>query len=353
MTIHRSSSRSAFTLVELLVVIAIIGILIALLLPAVQAAREAARRTQCANNLKQIVLAAHNYHDTLKKFPITVGWNRDINTGLELGNRAGAFSDKVPLLPYLEQTTVHEKQVWNAEPWDNRSWGGNGNIAGQSQKFPMFVCPSHGNETPGGDQALNTYSIIIGSTPSVWPSRDLAGNVLAGNQNRPNGMISVWGHPTYIGNRDIKMSAVYDGTSNTLYYSEFVPDDGGDRRKFYNVMDWVTCNDVDDCRQACLNQSNAIEPGRRGLRGASWAASWNAFGSGISVTMAPNEPTCHQRNGHTDWMAINHMYTANSFHPGGVNAAMADGSVDFFMETIDIVTWRNLGVRDDGGITEY
>ena len=142
MVIHQTKSRKGFTLVELLVVIAIIGILIALLLPAVQAAREAARRTSCTNNLKQIVLAAHNYHDTLKKLPITVGWNRDINTGIELGNRAGAFSDKVPMLPFLEQSNAHDKQVWNAEPWDNRGWGGNGNIEGQSQKFPMFICPS-------------------------------------------------------------------------------------------------------------------------------------------------------------------------------------------------------------------
>ena len=155
-------------------------------------------------------------------------------------------------------------------------------------------------------------------------------------------MIAPFGHPTWIGNLDRKLASAKDGTSNTLYYSEFVPDDGGTNR-FYHVMDWITCNTVDECRTACLNQTNQIEPGRRGLRGASWAASWNAFGSGISTTMAPNEPTCHQRNGRTDWMGTDHLYTANSNHPAGVVGAKLDGSVDFFRKPLTLLsggTWE-------------
>lgn len=333
------SSRKGFTLVELLVVIAIIGILIALLLPAVQAAREAARRSSCTNNLKQIVLAAHNYHDTLKKFPISVGWNVDPSNGD--WTRRGAFSEKVMLLPYVEQQNAYDKTVFNSDPWDNRGWGGNGNIEGQSQKFPFFICPSAGTETPGGDQGLHTYSVIIGTTPGIWPP----GN---GHNDKANGMLAVFGVPDWLGNQNRKMATALDGTSNTLYYSEFVPDDGGNR-KFYHIRDWISCDSVDECRTACINQTNWIEGGRRGLRGAGWAPAWSAFGSGISCTMAPNENTCHHRNGQSDWMILNSIYTANSNHPAGVNAAVLDGSVNFFAETINVDIWRNYGTINDGG----
>ena len=106
-----SRNRRGFTLVELLVVIAIIGILVALLLPAVQMAREAARRTSCSNNLKQISLASHNYHDTHGRFPITITWARP---GQPLGSSWGCFSDKVFLLPYLEQGPAYERTIFVA-----------------------------------------------------------------------------------------------------------------------------------------------------------------------------------------------------------------------------------------------
>ena len=348
MVLSHPSSRKGFTLVELLVVIAIIGILIALLLPAVQAAREAARRTSCTNNLKQIVLAAHNYHDTLKKLPISVGWNVDPSNGA--WTRRGAFTEKVPLLPFLEQNNVHDQIRFDGEGWTNRGWHDGRNVQSQSQKFPFFVCPSAGTETPGGDQGLHTYSIIAGTTPAIWPHPPFGPN--NGTQDKANGMLAVFGVPSWLGNQHRKLASARDGTSNTLYYSEFVPDDGG-ARKFYNIRDWITCNNVEECRQACLNQTNWIEPGRRGLRGAGWAPSFHAFGSTISTTMAPNEPSCHHRNGRSDWMQIDGIYTANSNHPAGVNGAILDGSVQFIPETIDIVVWRNLGTRHDGGSTSF
>ena len=348
MVTHRTSSRKGFTLVELLVVIAIIGILIALLLPAVQAAREAARRSSCTNNLKQSVLAAHNYHDTLKKLPISVGWNVDPSNGA--WTRNGAFSEKVLLLPFLEQNNAYDVTRFDGEPWTNRGWHNGLNVQSQSQKFPMFICPSAGTETPGGEQGLHTYSIVAGTTPSVWPHPPYGPN--NGVQDKANGMMAVFGVPSWLGNQHRKFANAIDGTSNTIYYTEFVPDDGG-TGKFYHVMDWISCNNVDECRTACLNQTNPIDGGRRGLRGAGWAASWNAFGSCISMTMAPNEPTCHHRNGRSDWMQLDGIYTANSNHPAGVVAARLDGSVEFVPETIDIVVWRNLGARNDGGNTSY
>ena len=214
----------------------------------------------------------------------------------------------------------------------------------------MFICPSAGTTTPGGEQGLHTYSIVVGTTPSVWPHPPHGGPT--GNQDKANGMVSIFGVPPEYCNQYRRMASALDGTSNTLYYAEFVPDDGHNN-KFYHVMDWITCDTVDDCRTACLNQTNQIEGGRRGLRGAGWAVAFTAFGGGISCTMAPNEPTCHHRNGRTDWMVIDGIYTANSHHPAGVNGGLMDGSIQFFPETIDINVWRHLGARNDGKHVEY
>src|SRR5436305_1274395 len=114
--VRRHTAFRAFTLIELLVVIAIIAVLIALLLPAVQQAREAARRTQCKNNLKQIGLAFHNYHDTFNCFPISIGWNPYTN------ERQGAFSDKVYMLPYLDRAAEYNQINWNDFPGDTDGW---------------------------------------------------------------------------------------------------------------------------------------------------------------------------------------------------------------------------------------
>src|SRR5512135_1528420 len=120
--VPNGSRRQAFTLIELLVVIAIIAVLIALLLPAVQQAREAARRSQCKNNLKQIGLAMHNYHDVANCFPVSIGWNQN-------QSRNGAFSDKVMMLPYLDQAPMYNLINYRQDPPpDGIGWfGGNQN----------------------------------------------------------------------------------------------------------------------------------------------------------------------------------------------------------------------------------
>src|SRR6187431_1608878 len=112
----------AFTLVELLVVIAIIGVLVALLLPAVQAAREAARRMQCGNNLKQLTLAMHNYADTYKMFPIAIAWHEQRNSGAQ--ERAEAFSHLAMLLPYIERKPEYDKIDWRLRAYAGDGWNG-------------------------------------------------------------------------------------------------------------------------------------------------------------------------------------------------------------------------------------
>ena len=124
--------RPGFTLIELLVVIAIIAILIALLLPAVQQAREAARRTQCKNNLKQIGLAQHNYADVHGLFPLSVGWN------FTADERRGNFSDKVAMLPFLERSGEFNLRNPNDFPYEAGGWFGSANIQAFGGSLPVF-----------------------------------------------------------------------------------------------------------------------------------------------------------------------------------------------------------------------
>ena len=205
-----------FTLVELLVVIAIIGTLVGLLLPAVQAARESARRSQCFNNLKQISLANQNYHDANQSFPQTITWGPgwDVPGGYD----CYYFSDKVLLLPFLEQSGITR----NLNPKDGGAfhpgWCG-ANSLGLSGRLPIFMCPSNNNTLNGG-QANHTYSRNAG-TPYNPPH--VAGGSRAGWRNH-NGMSATkrkfdWDQG---GTPPIRMGDVSDGTSKTALYSEFV-----------------------------------------------------------------------------------------------------------------------------------
>ena len=324
--LRRSSSfrRSAFTLIELLVVIAIIAVLIALLLPAVQQAREAARRTQCKNNLKQIGLAFHNYHDTYNVFPISMGWNPLTQ------DRQGTFSDKVFMLPYLDRGPDYNATNFNDFPWDSNGWfGNNSNTAVQSKRLPVFNCPSQPYDAAGG-QGNHTYAINLG---------EQINGKFDGSHN---------GMACYVGgggtnDRPVKMASVTDGTSNTVAYSEFVIDGSGTINK-YQVHNWTAGSQNTDAqaRADCLAVTSL--DGRQNTRGTSWAWSWQSCGATYTHTMAPNDQPCHSVGG-TDWLG-NNALSANSFHTGGVHCLMADGSVRFVSTNINYPTWVGLGTRN-------
>lgn len=346
---RRKAEKRGFTLVELLVVIAIIGVLVALLLPAVQAAREAARRSSCSNNLKQMALAAHNYADTHKVFATAGSWSD--------AGEVGSWSDKVMLLPYLEQNPSFQGTVWTQRPYDPWGWHGNENIQTQSMKLPVFNCPSNGNEVANG-VANFTYAVNHGTTHSAPHNPPQSSTAVGSNdwRGRTNGMVAYiyYGPGSTTNDPMITFASVKDGTSSTALYSEFViPDTSKNdpanksHQKYQVYNHWAQGNSTAAVRNNCLAQGNNFDVGRWQERGGGWAWSFMGAGAGYNHAMLPNERSCHTFGAGDDWFGRNLM-SASSEHPGGVNVALADGSVRTVSETVTADVWWALGTRKDG-----
>jgi len=359
--------RCGFTLIELLVVIAIIAILIALLLPAVQQAREAARRTQCKNNLKQLGLAMHNYHDVFFQFPINVSWS---TSDAFNGWHRGCFSDKVFLLPYLDRAPEYNLTDYNSAPFDPGGWWASettdANRLSQSGRLPVFNCPSQSTTSEGG-QANFTYAINQGT--SYQPPHDMpsviARNQAEGDRNsgvKHNGMSSYTGGVGgddfwYESDPPVRIRDVIDGTSNTALYSEFVlekgsgPRDGNPgqssdpRIRNTQVHTWATGNSTATVRLDCLSKTTL--GGRWAMRGRAWAWSFMGAGTAYNHTMLPNERPCHSYTG--DWGG-NNLMGASSEHIGGVHVLMGDGAVRFIQQGLNTNIWWGLGTRDGNEI---
>jgi len=315
-----SSRRRAFTLVELLVVIAIIGVLVALLLPAVQAAREAARRMQCANNLKQTVLALHAYHSAESVFPM----------GLHV--RPGGNSKyynmmwTMLLFPYFEQKQVADTFVTNVIAPDTYTI----NASVFRQSIAVYKCPSDDTDLEGQvDQAIN-------GGPGFARS-----NVV--------GCFSADG--TYI-EPDAPMTS--GGPNNSASINPSVL---SGKRAFFNMNVARSARDIEDgtSHTAAVSEEISGPNGSIDLRGI-W---WSGWGIHYTHQYGPNSPVpdsmaamggsfeycdpakvpCDNTAGH--WWTIN--FSARSYHPGGVNVGLADGSVDFVEDGIDHHIWQALG----------
>lgn len=347
----RSRSRFAFTLIELLVVIAIIAILIALLLPAVQQAREAARRSQCKNNLKQIGLAFHNYHDQNKQFPINISWSGS-------DDFRGAFSDKVLLLPYLERKAEYQRTdfVTGCGAFDPGGWncgGGNPNIATQSLRMSMFVCPSEAYTVSSGMANFN-YAINHGTSHRnhAGSADQRAGN---GNHNGVASFVQGAGAPPshwLVSDPPVNTAKISDGTSTTALYSELQVDHltsqpGPDPDSVFRrtqVHSWADSSpSTSATRQQCLGQNGLS--GRPNMRGRAWAWSFMGVGAAYNHTMMPNEKNCHSYT--DDWGGSNLM-AAGSYHSGQANVAMADGQVRTVSSNIANNVWWAIGTRNGG-----
>jgi prepilin-type N-terminal cleavage/methylation domain-containing protein/prepilin-type processing-associated H-X9-DG protein len=314
--------KGGFTLVELLVVIAIIGILIALLLPAVQAAREAARRSQCTNNMKQMALATHNYHDTHKCFP-ALGAAQWTVAG---GSRWIRYSGMIALLPYIEQQPLYDGMMAETtpsgpglpSPWNT----GNSTFLNSfwKVKIPAFLCPSDATQFLEAQESpcrLN-YRMCVGD--------DYHQNHFRPDQGRQNRGI-------FQTERWAGMEAVRDGTSNTVMFGEAVA--GGDQR---DVLGGIVLDHHPWSPASCQGTVDPANPKRltgtvraqfRPAGGRAWDG--RPYFVGFATLVPPNGPSCHWGNPDGN----EHMGTLSSLHPGGGNVSMADGSVHFISETID------------------
>ena len=309
-----SNRRTGFTLIELLVVIAIIAILIALLLPAVQQAREAARRTQCKNNLKQLGLAIHNYHDSYNCIPLA-----DVN------GTVNPVSAHARLLPSIDQAPLYNLVNFNV-PYSDPS-----NTVARMTHVVVFLCPSNVDALPGSLGGRNNYYWNAGNGVVMYASG-------ASGQPRPNGVI--------YHNQIIRFRDVIDGLSNTAAMAEKVTGDGSNglsTPKSDTFQPGIYPNTPDEALQYC-NQVDTTDLTRQGYSnvGAPWLQQYHSTNQ-YNHVLPPNGRSCMYPPGRI-------ATTANSYHAGGVHMLLCDGSVRFVSDSIDLGTWRALGSVNGGEV---
>jgi prepilin-type N-terminal cleavage/methylation domain-containing protein/prepilin-type processing-associated H-X9-DG protein len=313
--------RKGFTLIELLVVIAIIGVLIALLLPAVQSAREAARRAQCVNNLKQIGLAIHNYADVHNRFPIGRGTRPPRPYDITSRYNYSGFS---MLLPYLEQVPLY-----SAINYDLTMTSQDGNTTAMATRVTSLLCPSEDQQTPQ-NWAGNNYRFNEGSNILYAYAETDTGNVNT-TMPPPNG--------PFFPERSIRLAEVTDGTSNTILAAEKLMGDFNQglatiRRDIYVSPTWPVA--LEEAFRNCEATDNSSIPtnGESGS-GAPWLDGFlhTAIFKAVST---PNKKSCYMYPARL-------IMSASSQHPGGVNVAFCDGSVRFIKDSVDRVAWWAIG----------
>ena len=337
------TKRTAFTLVELLVVIAIIGVLVGLLLPAVQAAREAARRMQCSNNLKQIGLAIHNYASTHKRFPFGKGPSYP---GAPVYAR---WSQHALLLPFLEQTPLYNTLDFRFPPETPGMGGvvafmpphvnsGGLNAAGSRTPVTGFFCPS--DQSPSDAwQAQNNY---VGNQ----------GGWLCDRSDQPAGAGDVAPTETQTGVfyflSKVRPGDVTDGLSNTIFFSEKIRGQGTPNpRTDLFIIPHQTSLD------ATYNACNGLNPSTATPLSSKWGYSW-VMGENCCTqynhVATPNRNSCGGTGFPGTMTNMAMQVTANSRHAGGVQCMLGDGSVRFVTDTIELTVWRALGSRSSGEV---
>ncbi|NLF73276.1 MAG: DUF1559 domain-containing protein [Candidatus Anammoximicrobium sp.] len=314
--------RFAFTLVELLVVIAIIGILVALLLPAIQAAREAARRTQCTNNLKQVALGLHNYHDTYKAFPPGIVLNKaDYTTRSPTPyENSNGLAWSALILPFIEMAPLHDlirtETSEFVRHWERDLAGATAVVPSSREGIPTYSCPS--DSMP-----------LINNKRGNYGKNNYLGN--SGNNAAVDRKGIFWA------NSRVLMRDIMDGTANTALLVERTGTQDKRRLNCGNATDgFVNCD-------------------------------WNA-GLWIGARFLSSNPTWHPGVTSTDvdsYGGASATYLINSStatwgpswgngsdHPGGLQIALCDGSIRFLSESIGMVPYRYLRDRQDGMATE-
>lgn len=326
-----TTKRSGFTLVELLVVITIIGILIALLLPAVQAAREAARRGQCVNNLKQLALALHNYEQAFQVFP---RYNQ--LPAVSGGAATYAYPVHIKLLPYIEQEALYDR-IKTASRNFYLDAGADAIVA--ASPLPAFLCPS--------DRAFPSTTVKGSCNYPVCAGSNIAWDIDASRQNG-----------VFCFRDETKIAWIEDGTSNTIMLGEHLTGDNDNtvyraETDVVNGVPWpsgynqsthqgpITADQVNTYGQSC----DANRASHQSVMAYRWSRGAPAYT--VFTTLAPPNwkwPSCAVNSG--SWGDSRGVYPPRSRHPGGVNLALADGAVKFVSETIDLATFQGLGSKN-------
>ena len=314
--LFRCARRSAFTLIELLVVIAIIAVVVGLLLPAVQKVREASNRAKCLNNLKQIGLALHHYHDGFNQFP--TGWDYDTSWGT-----------LAHLLPYIEQDNVF-RMIDFTKPISDPA-----NRAVLPIPISTFRCPSDFDNPMPSLGAATNYMGNNGNKPTFVIAWGLNGD------DPPNGVF-------YTQSKNIRFSNIYDGPSNTAFYSERVLGDGnlGLVSPLEDVFNGPNAapgrpSTADEAYTWCASV-DITDPANQFpiFMGAPWAHGQHCY----QHISPPNSRSCGWL---PSWRAT---MAATSRHPGGVNVVFGDGSTRFVTNNINLTSWRALGSRNGGEV---
>lgn len=325
--ISYAKGKSGFTLVELLVVIAIIGILIGMLLPAVQQVREASRRISCANNMRQVALAIHNFESARGVLP------EGIDATASVGLNATAL---VKILPFMEQGNLEDGWNYNRRAQDN--------LAVTQQEIPSYQCPS---DDAAGRLVATTGANVLFSRSNYVVS--FGSETMMENRGGAN----IWQQYTVTGDLDFSTDGAFgvdsktnfermqDGSSNTALLSEVISgkdDDGTDGGN----CPATTCVDIRGVWTSFLPGGSWYSH----LNTPNGAADGNAIG-GANRAWAVNETN--------PWMPViaggdyhDFHATARSLHLGGVNVAFGDGHIDFISDEVNAVTWSNIGSRNDG-----
>lgn len=300
--LKKTRRTRGFTLIELLVVIAIIAVLIALLLPAVQQAREAARRSQCKNNLKQLGLAMHNYHDTFNTFAIGAMGHGSSPSDLRI-----CFFQSI--LPYVEQSAMYNQVNFAAPSWATMTTLGTTYATTNTlimTQVPVFMCPTDPNS---GKRQVSTGV------------RGFYSNYLTVNGSTAMGNASTTQNGIFYIISSTRMRDITDGTSNTAMLAEI------------------------------LLTPESIYDGRGRV--------WESYdGNTFVSTLNPPNSTIADRIGQACGDSVNpripcaatgsFQMAARSSHTGGVHMVLADGAVRFVSDNINTATWNNLGARNDG-----